>query len=451
MTARPDDPSRRDLDLFRGIPASVRQSPWRTAAWTGAGAAVVGAAVGVAVAVACWLPNAGASGPPMSAIRAGTLAFLAAQHGSVDLDGTRVGFVPLGMTAIVAVVIWRASSVLADVLERLGLTSRSDLAKAGMIQAGGYAATCAALALIARLGRTSAPPIPVAVGAFLLCGIVTAASLASTSTSRRWSVLSAPDYLRPGLRAATGAVCVYVGAGSLLVAVSLLAHAGQVSQLSRMVGGGVSGIPLLAIGVLCAPNAAIAAASLLAGPGFAVGTGTSVTAFSASRGTLPAFPLLGAIPSGQIPQVLAVILLAGTLLAAGWVTTRLARGPAAVDFGSLISRLAVAAAGAGMAMAVLGWLSGGALGPARLHAVGPSPWQLGIAVAGEIAVMSLLLIGASALRGWLSVHAVTLVMASRRTLVRAWPRRADGKHDKRVEDGSSEASDDDKDEAALAG
>jgi len=450
VTARPDDPSRRDLDPFRGIPASVRQSPWRTAAWTGAGAAVVGAAVGVAVAVACWLPNAGASGPPMSAIRAGTLAFLAAQHGGVDLDGPRVGFVPLGMTAIVAIVVWRASSVLADVLERLRMTSRRDLAKAGTVQAGGYAATCAALAVIGRLGTTSVPPIPVAVGAFAVCGIVTAASLAWTSICRRWSVRSAPDYLRPGLRAATGAICLYVGAGSLLVAVSLLAHAGQVTQLSRMVGGGMSGIPLLVLGVLCAPNAAVAGASFLAGPGFAVGTGTSVTAFSASRGTLPAFPILGAVPSGQLPSVLAMVLLGAMLLAAGWVTTRLARGPAAVDFGSLISRLAVAAAGAGVAMAALGWLCGGALGPARLHAVGPSPWQLGIAVAGEIAVMSLVLIGASALWGWLSVRAVKLLTASRGTLVRAWQRRADGKRNDRDEDETDDESDD-KDEAALAG
>jgi hypothetical protein len=440
-----------DLDIFRGIPASVRQSPWRTAAWTGAGAAIVGASVGVAVAVACWVPNAGASGPPMSAIRAGTLAFLAAQHGGIDLDGTRVGFVPLGMTAIVAIIVWRASVVLADVLERLRMTSRRDLAAAGTVQAGSYAATCAALALLARLGTTSVPPIPVAVGATMLCGIITAASLAWTSIRRRWSALSAPDYIRPGLRAAMGALCVYVGAGALLVAGSLLAHAGQVSQLSRMVGGGVSGIPLLVVGALCAPNAVIAAASFLAGPGFAVGTGTSVTAFSASRGTLPAFPILGAIPSGQIPSVLAALLLGGTLLAAGWVTSRLAQGPAAVDLGTLLSRLAVAAAGTGAAMAALGWLSGGALGPARLHAVGPSPWQLGIAVAGEIAIVALMLIGGSALWGWLSVRAVTLVTASRLTLVSAWRRRRDGKRDERDEDRANDDRDDDKDEAALAG
>jgi hypothetical protein len=440
-----------DLDMFRGIPASVRQSPWRTAAWTGTGAAIVGASLGVAVAVACWLPNAGASGPPMSAIRAGTLAFLATQHGGIDLDGTRVGFVPLGMTAIVAIIVWRASVVLADVLERLRLTSRRDLAEAGTVQAGCYAATCAALAVLARLGTTSVPAIPVAAGATMLCGIITAASLAWTSIHRRWSAVSVPDYIRPGLRATMGALCVYVGAGALLVAASLLAHAGQVSQLSRMVGGGVSGVPLLVVGVLCAPNAVIAAVSFLAGPGFAVGTGTSVTAFSASRGTLPAFPILGAIPSGRIPSVLAVLLLGSTLLAAGWVTARLAQGPATVDFGTLLSRIAVAAAGAGAAMAALGWLAGGALGLARLHAVGPSPWQLGIAVAGEIAIMALILIGGSALWGWLSVRAVTLVTATRLTLVTAWRRRADGKRDQRDEDRANDDRDNDKDEAALAG
>ena len=426
-----------DLDPFRGIPESVRQSPRRTAAWTGAGAAIVGAAVGIAVAVACWLPNAGAAGPPMSAVRAGTLAFLAAQHGGVDLDGTRVVFVPLGMAAVVAVVVWRATSLLADVLERLGITSRRDLAAAGAVQAASYAATCAALAIMAPLGTTSAPPIPVAVGAIVLCGLVTAVSLGWTANRRGWSTLSSPEYVWPGLRAATGALCVYLGAGALLVAGSLVAHAGQVSQLSRMVGGGLSGIPLLLLGGLCAPNAAIGAASYLAGPGFAVGTGTTVTAFSASHGVLPAFPILGAIPSGRGPSIFALVLLGLTLLAAGWVTARLVRGSGAVDAGSLLCRVAVAAAGAGAAMAALGWLSGGAIGPSRLRAVGPSPWQLGVAVAGEIAVTALVLIGGSALWGWLSVRVVALASAVRQRAV--------------AEDDDERDEDEDQDEAALAG
>jgi hypothetical protein len=64
--------------------------------------------------------------------------------------------------------------------------------------------------------------------------------------------------------------------------------------------------------------------------------------------------------------------------------------------------------------------------------------------------MSLVLIGASALWGWLSVRAVKLLTASRGTLVRAWQRRADGKRNDRDEDETDDESDD-KDEAALAG
>ena len=191
-----------------------------------------------------------------------------------------------------------------------------------------------------------------------------------------------------------------------------LAHAGQVSQLSRMVGGGVSGIPLLVLGVLCAPNAVIAAVSFLAGPGFAVGTGTSVTAFSASRGTLPAFPILGAVPSGQLPSVLAVVLLGATLVAAGWVTARLARGPGRGRLRHFDLPPRGSRGRRRCAMAALGWLCRGRprAGSAargrdltvaagyrgrrgdRRHGVGPHR--------------------GSALWGWLSVRAVTLVTAS---------------------------------------
>ena len=65
--------------------------------------------------------------------------------------------------------------------------------------------------------------------------------------------------------------------------------------------------------------------------------------------------------------------------------------------------------------------------------------------------MALILIGGSALWGWLSVRAVTLVTASRLTLATAWRRRADGKRDQRDEDRANDDRDNDKDDAALAG
>jgi hypothetical protein len=219
-----------------------------------------------------------------------------------------------------------------------------------------------------------------------------------------------------------------------------------------MVGGGVSGIPLVVLGVLCAPNATIGAAAYLAGPGFAIGTGTSVTAFSASRGTLPAFPILGAIPSGDGPPRLGLVVLVVTLLAAGWVTARLARGSGPVDVGDLFRRIVVAAIAAGSAMAALGWLAGGVLGPGRLHTVGPSPWQFGIAVAGEIAVTSLVLIGLVALWRWSSVRLVAVASSSRRR-ARASGDEPSENQDRDPNEDSDEHPDEDpdEDEAALAG
>jgi hypothetical protein len=41
---------------------------------------------------------------------------------------------------------------------------------------------------------------------------------------------------------------------------------------------------------------------------------------------------------------------------------------------------------AGVALALLAWLSGGPLGGGRMVQVGPSPWQVGLAVLAEVGV-----------------------------------------------------------------
>ena len=68
------------------VPEAMSRSLVRAAAWTGGMAALTGAALGVAIAVLCWLPDAGVSGHPWSAVRAGVLGFLAVQHGGIVLD-----------------------------------------------------------------------------------------------------------------------------------------------------------------------------------------------------------------------------------------------------------------------------------------------------------------------------------------------------------------------------
>jgi len=360
---------------------------WRTAAWTGGGAAAAGAVLGAGVGVACWLPGAGVSGHPLSAVRAGLLGFLAAQHAGLTVDGVATGFVPMLALLAVVVIAWRAGATLAEVAVRLGEGRRHAVVTAGLVQAAGYALGCAVLVPISALGSTTAHAVPVAVAAFVLFACVALASLARSALGL-WDTVSA-DMLA-GARGAAGAVAVYVGSGGALVAGSLLVHADRVSDISRQVGGGIAALPIAVLGVLCAPNAAVAAAAYLAGPGFAVGSGTTIDAFSAQHGVLPAFPLLGALPSGHGASAVVAAWMLATVLAAGAVAYRLAPG----DYP--LHAIAVAAPGAGAGMALLAWLGGGAVGTGRLRTVGASPWQVGLAVAGEVTAVALLFVAAHA-------------------------------------------------------
>ena len=365
---------------------------WRAASWTGGFAAAIGAVFAVVVAVVCWLPEAGVSGHPLSAIRAGLLGFLAAQHGGLTVDSVPTTLVPLLALIGVAVIIWRAGAALAEVAALHGERRRRVIVSAGLLQAATYAAVCMVLVPLSALGSTSARVVPVGVAAFVLFACVGLFSLVRSagSVAEPWHQL--PDALVRGARGAAGAIAVYLGSGAVLVAGSLVVHADRVMDLSRQVGGGLSGLPVAVIGVLYAPNAAVAAAAYLSGPGFAVGSGTVFTAFSSEHDVLPAFPLLGALPSGHGANGVVAAWMVGTVLIAGLVAFRLAAGDDALGGAAAAAMLSAPA------MATVTWLGGGGIGSGRLATVGASPWQVGFAVGGEIAAVMLLLVAGQAIQ-----------------------------------------------------
>jgi hypothetical protein len=141
------------------------------------------------------------------------------------------------------------------------------------------------------------------------------------------------------------------------------------------------------LSLLMLPNAACFALGYIAGPGFAVGAGTSVAYGGSHLGAMPAFPLLAAVPSGPAPwQILAVCIAA--LVAAGVVAGGRVARLTTLDLKERVRGALVGGAVLGIATAVLVGYAGGPSGPGRLSAVGPSPWQVGLAVAGEIALVS---------------------------------------------------------------
>lgn len=365
-----------------------------TAAWAGVASALVASIASIAVVAVVWLPASAGSGSAGSAIRAGILTFLAGVHGGVTVDGVDTAFVPLGLTLLAAAILWRAATAVAAAAENQPARRPGELPAVLLAQAGAYGASCGLLAALSPLGTSHASVIGAVVAGFVLAAVVTGAALVRTLAGDDLREAT-PRWVRAAARCATGALAVYLAAGALLVAAALVLDHDRVITLSEQVGGGWSGVPVLLLGVLAAPNAAIAGAAYLSGAGFAVGTGTGVGLTGATTGLVPAFPILGALPTGDGAGLPAWLLAAVTPLAAGVVVAVLAGR--ADD-----ARSRWQAAGGGVALlalaaAVLGWQGGGGIGSGKLHVVGTSPWQFGGLVALWAGVAAASLLGARAL------------------------------------------------------
>ncbi|MFD4955539.1 DUF6350 family protein [Streptomyces sp. NPDC058451] len=214
--------------------------------------------------------------------------------------------------------------------------------------------------------------------------------------------------LGPGPRARLGAAAraagagamVFAGGGAVMLAVSLVAHAGSVQRAFLELTEGWSGrfaVLLLCLALL--PNAVLWAAAYSAGPGFVLGAGHVVGPLSSAPAPLlPSFPLLAAVPDPgpgtELNWATASVPVAAGLTM-GWFVARAAvreeRGDRERDGGEARTGLRAwswwrTVAGAGLACllcaAVLGALAalaGGPLGDAALARFGPVGWQVGAA------------------------------------------------------------------------
>lgn len=366
------------------VPQVASRSLWLAAAWTGVGAALVAAVIAIAAVAICWLPASAGAGSASSAIRAGILTFLAALHGGITVDGLGSDFVPLGLTLLVGLIAWRAGSGLADAAEQLHARATKPLVLAGLLQAGVFALVCGLAAWLVTLGTSHASTVGAVLAGFVLFAVSGGTAFIWSSPLADEVRILVPPWLPATLRAATAGLTAYLGAGAVLVAGSLVAHHGRVETLSGQLGGGWSGIPVLLLGVLAAPNAVIAGAAYLAGPGFALGVDNGVSLNARPHGTLPAFPVLGAVPSGPASSVV-WLLAAATPIVAGLCLAQLAhRADGWQERLRVAGGAVVVAAFAGL---LLAWQGGGAIGSGRLNAVGASPWQLALAFAAGLAVV----------------------------------------------------------------
>jgi hypothetical protein len=127
----------------------------------------------------------------------------------------------------------------------------------------------------------------------------------------------------PALVARGSAVAVVglIGVGAAVAAVALFTRAGQIVALFQAGDVDPLGATVITLVQLAyVPTLAVWGMSFVAGPGFAVGTGTAVSPAGTQVGVVPGLPALGAVPESTTSWLLLLALLPVALGAlAGWI------------------------------------------------------------------------------------------------------------------------------------
>lgn len=307
---------------------------------------------------AVWFTPGTETAPALAAVRAAALITLSGLHGGMVLDGTPVTLTPLLVTLLLG---WLVAVH--------GRRTESWSAFAGMV--AGFTLAAGLLARWSGIGSTFAPAassmLAAPLFAVVLGGGARTARPAWAKLSSRW---------RRVLRASGAVLAVYVLAGALLAGAAVGSHFEEAVALQRHAAPGAAGLPVALLGVGVTPNAVLAAVGYLLGPGFSVGSSTSVSPVALSHGSLPFFPLVAGLPSGAPATTLGLGLVLALALLAGWLTLRFVGSDA-----SWLRRLADCAAVAAVSAVVLAALSAlaaGSLGDGSLSAIGPLWWAVGL-------------------------------------------------------------------------
>lgn len=335
------------------------------------------------VVLLLWVATPHTGSGAAATLRLGLTFWAAAHHAAVHVGGPGVasgtiGVVPLGLTLWPGWLLYRGARRVYDepAMEPIAFVPALAACYGVLV----------ALAAVAARGPVTAPvPAEGFVGGAALA--VVAALLAAVRAR------GVPTRVPRGVvRAAGGALrasALLLGAGLVLAVVTVaVGHRPVLAAHGALHPGATGTAGLLLLDLLAVPHAGVWGGALLAGPGFGLGTHTSISLVGSTLGPVPALPVLAALPAtGGFPGYVLLLLLVPVLGGAVAARHVLPRGG---DWQGDARAAAETAAAAGVLWAVLAFLTDGSAGPGRLAVAGPSPWQVGLAVAGEVAVGVLL-------------------------------------------------------------
>ncbi|HEU5033757.1 MAG TPA: DUF6350 family protein [Mycobacteriales bacterium] len=379
LLTRPSSPPRYGVTAD-GATASI----W----WRGVLAALWAVALGVAtlmvIVLVAWASDSRAGSSAGEAIRTSLQIWLAAHKVPMAVPGGTVAVAPLLLTLALTFLVARAAAVLA---RGHGIGDARGVATVAAAVGLPYAGFTTFVAAAAH--SSSVRPGPVAA---LACGLVVGVLSAGWGAARGsglvrevWALL--PEPVRVPASAGAAAAAILTAAGTLLVIAGVALHVSTAADsVSALGGGAVAAVALVALDLALLPKAGVFGVGYLAGPGFAVGAGSSVTMSSAQVGTMPSLPLLAAVPHHPAPLAVMTFGVLSLVVAGGccaWLVSRIGA--------PLLRSTALAAAAGGVAgfvAALAAVVAGGPAGPGAMAAVGSSPWQTGLAVAAEVAVVA---------------------------------------------------------------
>lgn len=201
-----------------------------------------------------------------------------------------------------------------------------------------------------------------------------------------------PEYV---VRGVVIAFVALFGAAGLLLALSALLRGGEVVALYEALRVDPLGALMVTlVNFAYLPTMIVWAIAWMAGPGFAIGTGATVSPVGADVGVIPGLPAFGLLPQdGSIWMLIVVLIPVAAGAFAGWIVrSRLVSSIGDIPLAPRFAISAGIAVIAALLAALLAALSSGSIGPGRLAQTGPDPWTLALALGAEVFVGAAILL-----------------------------------------------------------